>query len=402
MRWGLVIAAALAAASCSGKKTATGGSAATAPTPTPSPGDAASAHPAAGSNAAPTRPPALTADQRAAYRALAKQGHALAHAHKWKEAEAAYQQAVAIDPGNARGYSDLGFVALGAHDYDLASKASKRSVVLAVDLDLKAASLYNAGRAAEETGHPEVARLIYIDSLRYRPNSVVKARLEKLGGAPPEPVERTSFDSTHHMCAYLTDGQRATDEWNEALEPQPFCERADQATGPLQVWGAGMRDAQETQSDYYAVLVAPGQFDIVADLGYVGVPAWHQGDFAVDAIESSTVGGHHVYRIRARNEDQTQDGVEQTTDKTSWFCVEATAGITCPVEITTSSVYDADVNTDFHDPDAVADFIRDHGQKPPIHHGYEVRATVRPDGKITVERVSGDPDKDLLKTLTLW
>ncbi|MCA9678905.1 MAG: tetratricopeptide repeat protein, partial [Myxococcales bacterium] len=70
-------------------------------------------------------------------------------------------------------------------DLDRSIAASRASVATASDRPLKAASLYNLGRALEQQGDADGAAEAYLASFELRPNKTVQDRLAAVGAAPP-------------------------------------------------------------------------------------------------------------------------------------------------------------------------------------------------------------------------
>lgn len=146
-----------------------GGKADAAPGPAPSP-----AKPAGAATAAPA-PDTVYRQSMAGGRALDQQGDHVG-------AMARFKHALAAHPEDAAALSELGWAAFQAGQLDEAAQATTRAVVAAKDPRLKAASLYNLGRIAEQRQDLAGARKAYEESLTLRKNTVVRARLAALTG----------------------------------------------------------------------------------------------------------------------------------------------------------------------------------------------------------------------------
>jgi tetratricopeptide (TPR) repeat protein len=112
-----------------------------------------------------------------AYRRALRRGRELAQQGDAPGAVAAFQEALAARPDDARALSELSWAALGAGDLGLAARSAQRSIDLATEPRVQAASLYNLGRIREEQGDPAAALEAYRRSLALRPNRTVERRV---------------------------------------------------------------------------------------------------------------------------------------------------------------------------------------------------------------------------------
>ncbi len=131
---------------------------------------------------------AALAEPAPTYNQAMKQGHALVANKDAVGAMAAFQQALAAKPGDARALSELSAAALLVGDLDIAREAAEKSINAAMDsgdVKLAAASYYNLGRAKETAGDAEGARRAYASSLSLSENKETRARWDKLGGGDP-------------------------------------------------------------------------------------------------------------------------------------------------------------------------------------------------------------------------
>jgi tetratricopeptide (TPR) repeat protein len=136
-----------------------------------------------------------------------KAGRTLAQAGKWAEAKAAYEKALAIDPGNATVLSELSWAYVNLSEWDRAIETGELALRGAYDAKTRAAILYNIGRGFEGKGSPMEAAVRYRQSLERRPNAIVQKRLDDISkkvkddlvvkaeakNAPPEPPCKRRF-----------------------------------------------------------------------------------------------------------------------------------------------------------------------------------------------------------------
>ncbi|HTJ46685.1 MAG TPA: hypothetical protein VL463_31480 [Kofleriaceae bacterium] len=165
------VVCAIATAACHGRDAAPSA----APVPAPSTIDASVADPTVtdASNASP---------RSHDYKAALRRGRQLAHEHDWGGAVASFESAVAAAPGDARALSELGWAALHAGDLDRAVAAStSASTAAGASTRVRAASLYNLGRAKEAKGDRAGAETAYRASLALRSSRTVKRHLRSIG-----------------------------------------------------------------------------------------------------------------------------------------------------------------------------------------------------------------------------
>jgi tetratricopeptide (TPR) repeat protein len=128
-----------------------------------------------GIDAAPRRPPV------AYFKALRK-GRKQARSRDYAGAVAAFEEALGLWPDDPVVLSELSWVAFLTGEHDRAIELGTRSVDKARRPSIKAASLYNLGRAFEAKGVNESAIISYQNSLLLRPNQIVTDRLSALLG----------------------------------------------------------------------------------------------------------------------------------------------------------------------------------------------------------------------------
>ena len=136
--------------------------------------------------------------------ALAK-GQKLAKEKKYTKAIAAFEAALAAEPGDARALSELSWVAFRAGKLDQAKKAAQDSIAAAKDPRLKAASLYNLGRVVEANGDTAAAKAAYKQSLDLRSNKTVARRLAVLSS----PIQPSAVEGPYKDEKEFCDKTRA-------------------------------------------------------------------------------------------------------------------------------------------------------------------------------------------------
>jgi hypothetical protein len=149
------------------------------------------------------------ASDRGAARRHNLAGDRLVRDGRLAEAVAAYEQALALDPGFAQAASNLAWTRFLLGNLDGAQRDAERALALAGDDPaLAGAALYNLGRVAEQRNDLALAKRRYRESLRSRPHAGVAARLagldtdaerdedaELLAAAQPPPPDRKLIDA---------------------------------------------------------------------------------------------------------------------------------------------------------------------------------------------------------------
>jgi hypothetical protein len=273
-------------------------------------------------------------------------------------------------------------------------------VTLAVDPNLKAASIYNEGRAAEALGEVEGAKSLYVRSLRLRPNEIVRKRLVALGGTPPvamgdPPPCATRFAKKSELCACLKKAKQAES-----------CEGVGKTLGGLRVWEVASWGERTNTLHYYVVHHG--------DTGWAAVARLHeelydgryiQGMFEVEHIKQEEIGSRTVYRVRTLRETD-EDGYEYSrlNDHKLTLCVQEEAKMRCPlvVPIERRLIIDLVGEPDEQD---LAEFKLGHGTAPPFERTHKLKVTVNQDGTAVVELKRGKKTSELKRyvgTHRLW
>lgn len=159
---------------------------------------------------ADAEPPSPTAD----YSASLRQGRELLRQNKPRDAVVALDSALKARPDDPVALSELGWALFLAGDLARAQKESERAAALSHDPKLRAASLYNLGRAAEAATNRTAALAAYRQSLKLRPSAEVHARLATLDPAvmaleqrTPYALAKLNYRSIDSFCAeVLKDG----------------------------------------------------------------------------------------------------------------------------------------------------------------------------------------------------
>ena len=134
-------------------------------------------------------PPGPAAD----YTAALRQGRELLRQNKPRDAVVALDSALKARPDDSVALSELGWALLLAGDLARAQKESERAAALSHDPKLRAASLYNLGRAAEAATNRTAALAAYRQSLKLRPSAEVHARLAALDPAVTALEQKTPY-----------------------------------------------------------------------------------------------------------------------------------------------------------------------------------------------------------------
>lgn len=170
----LLLALALGAAGCGKKRER----------PTPAASAAVSFDAAATRTVSPAESTARP-ETSARYSRALHRGRSLGEKGDNAGAMAAFREALEELPNDARALSELGWVAFRSGDLEAAEAATTASIDAADPIrhpKLRAASLYNRGRIAEERGDTARALEAYRESLSLRPHDVVEQRLSTLTG----------------------------------------------------------------------------------------------------------------------------------------------------------------------------------------------------------------------------
>lgn len=151
-------------------------------------------------------PESLTSDKVAAYHIALAEGRKLLQQNKYAAAAEAFAKAVAAQPEDVTALSELGWAAFLTGDLKSAEQTTAKALQYG-GASPRASTLYNQGRIQEALGRRQQAIESYQQSLRLRPNTVVR---ERLGSLDPEaasagdPLGPTRLEGPQRTLAALT------------------------------------------------------------------------------------------------------------------------------------------------------------------------------------------------------
>lgn len=364
--------------------------------------------------------PPLEAAQKAKLLAELKAGRTLAKGEKWAEAKAAFDRALALDPGNVQVLSELSWVYVNLPDYAAAIDTANLALRTAADAKTRAALLYNLGRAHEGKGDPLEAAIQYRKSLQKRPNAVVQKRLDDLVAKTKKEIlaeadkekEREKKAVTRIACAQRFSEdlalvqclERASDD---GFLGSPLVAAFDAPSGlvpPMRIVHFGNEGAGLT---IYLLVrgTSTGSIEPVGELGR----AWNPGafgvseDYAYTASKENVYGKRHVVEVYGRHSHSDADyaGLSVATVVTEQVSVCAYEGdelakCTAPlvVAVTETQSYPLDPKTLSAEDSALLAVLRK--DKPPSTQAARAEVSVTAD-EVTLTRASGP--EELLSSL---
>jgi len=349
-------------------------------------------------------------------------GRKFAHDGKWDDALAAFEQALALDPENARVLGETGWVAFQGNNTQRAREANKRALANTNNPKLRSQILYNMGRVAESDGKKDDAKRDYAMSLALRDNAQVKSRLDSMGGvldATRDDGELPCLQSHPNLDAMCKCLMAHKDSLNmNSDEGELVCGAEEKPTLPdkrLHVveWGAGREIAGETV--HLLVVNEGASARIVADLGRdfePGAFGVHNGA-EVKSAEMRTVSGHSVVIVRSEqgHSDSNIGGIELTTDEEKFDTLCALAdnpgGTRCTpaIAVEASSSYGIGADPDPAELDDDMKETVERIRKEASSDAAKTAWTIGDDGKVTVKFVSGKRDlipKAIFDPHPLW
>jgi hypothetical protein len=134
--------------------------------------------------------PKLSAADQKKYKALLDKGRKLEDAKKYDEAFAAFNEALAVASDDPTVLAEMGWTAYLKKDYDSAETYTRRALANQSTPNIRGAAFYNLGLAQEKKGDRAGAIKSYIESLKARWNTTVRAALSKL-----DPAALAEFDA---------------------------------------------------------------------------------------------------------------------------------------------------------------------------------------------------------------
>lgn len=163
------------------------------------------------------------------YAAALGAGRKAASAKRWTDAVAAFRRAIILRDKDAAAMSELSWALLQTGDAEEARQTGERAAAASAEPKLKAASLYNAGRAAEALGDLDGARKHYEASLALRENAAVKTRVTQLAATAPRAVPRAERMKD---CQDQASIEAACECLKKALAPEPGATSSCKVTEP--------------------------------------------------------------------------------------------------------------------------------------------------------------------------
>ncbi|MDB4957629.1 MAG: hypothetical protein JWO36_5198 [Myxococcales bacterium] len=133
--------------------------------------------------------PAVSAADQKKYQDLLRKGRQLETKQKFPEAIAAFEDGLKVIADDATLLAEIGWTAYQAKDLKRAEAMTRKSLANEAAPNLRGASLYNLGKIQEDLKDTRGAIASYSESLRVRPNGVVRAALKKL-----DPAAAATFD----------------------------------------------------------------------------------------------------------------------------------------------------------------------------------------------------------------
>ncbi len=364
----------------------------------------------------PKKPRKVTRAQRTAFHRHLRAGRNLQKQKKWREAMAALNKALAIFPTSDRALSELSWSAFKAGDFARAETAARASVTYAIDPRVKAASLFNLGRALEKRGDKPGAVAVYQRSLRLRPNRIVKKRLVGLGGKVPKLVQTppcSRFQTTKQLCACMRTARPGLAVERFPDDPNRFqgvCDAANKVTGGLEIVFVGVEDTtrSRTQGAYVLTRVKGNKRAVIAWVSEWVHQSYKYEDRAkLGAVEAKTIAGRRVLRVEVAEQSfipddyaQAMGWKESTGEDWLYFCVENDGFLKCPVQVPTFRLFTARLLNP-EDKDA---FTAEYGTSP-VRRGGRMNVTLGKDGSVTVRHASGEKEPSMMRhvgTKRLW
>ncbi len=267
---------------------------------------------------------------------------------------------------------------------------------------MKAAALYNLGRAQEASGRSSEARDAYAESLRLRPSKAVAARLADLGKSAPAPADApvcsTPMDRAL-VCDCLMKSVPEDDAPRECtLAPTslPNFEIATYATS-----GVGEQNVVVVARD-------TAGWAVVAELASVynpGMMGIHE-DLGAVTIDERPLGGHTVVEVTASKTRVDRDmGIDEIeTEETDHLVVcvvgDATTPTRCPLDVVTRHLYERDRMGLAEDGEGLDAGLTTPGL--PIRAEQRISVELGEDGVAKLRVDAGKVDADQLGDRPLW
>jgi hypothetical protein len=331
---------------------------------------------------------------RKTYFANLSKGQKLGKAKKWKDAIVAFEAALAAIPGDDRALSELSWAALSFGDFAKAKQAGHASVLAASGKDVKAASLYNLGRAEEASKNAKEAARLYQQSLALRDNKIVKDRLAALGAtAPVDSSERLLCSdkpmTKSELCACLLQDP----DYKDAR-----CDIEDSTTPFVIVDAATYGDGESVR---LLATKSKNLYRVVAHLGDVYNPGmmgisedWGLGPVRTHKTKQATVYEFVATHSRTDNDAGINEFETEDTEDSTFCILDAKVGAICPLTVNRRSSYGREVLFDDETVDPDVKSLQTKGL--PIRHESSVTVDVGADGVVKIRAAKGSPDPSSL------
>jgi len=352
----------------------------------------------------PTKPaaPSVTKEMRAEYHAHLEQGRKLSKAGEWAEAIEELEAALDVIPGDDRALGELSWAAFSSGDHTKARETGHAAALATTRPKVKAAALYNLGRAEEASGRVAQAKAAYTESIALRPSKTVSERLAALGKSVPSSAAALPCSTPQtepQVCACLM-------KTVEADEVPPEC--ALEPTGNKDIRIATFATSGVGEQSVMVVARESKGWAVVAQLGYVYNPGMMgiSEEFTLGEVISRTLGTHTIVEITAHKSRSDSDlGIDEIESESSEILVVcviggATTPTKCPLDLVTHYVYERErMGMAGEDEEIDKDM-----QTPGLPIREEMRITVAytDDGIAKLRADMGKVDADRLGDRKLW
>jgi Flp pilus assembly protein TadD len=353
--------------------------------------------------ATPTKPaaPTITKEQRAEYHAHLEEGRKLSKAGSWSEAMEEFDAALDVIPGDDRALGELSWAAFSSGDHAKARETAKAAALAATKPKVKAAALYNLGRAEEASGRIAEAKAAYTESIALRPNKTVSERLAALGKSTPTAPEMdcATPQIEPEVCACLMKSVAEDDAPPEcALEPTT---NGDIKLATYATSGVG-------EQRVVVVVKQPTGWSVAAELATVYNPgmAGINEELQIGGVTSRSLGSRTIVEITAsKSRSDTDLGIDEIESEDSELLVvcvigDATTPTTCPLQLVTSHVYERDRLGMADEGEEIDKSLQTPGL--PIRETTRIDVEYTDDGVAKLRATEGKVDADELGDRKLW
>lgn len=364
----------------------------------------AKAEPAPAKPTTPTRPaaPTITREQRAEYHAHLDKGRTLSKAGSWAEAMEEFDAALDVIPGDDRALGELSWAAFSSGDHAKAREAAQAASLAATTPKVRAAALYNLGRAEEASGRLAEAKAAYTESIALRPNKTVSERLAALGRSAPT-LPSLACDTPQiepEVCPCLMKSVAEEDVPPEcALEPTT---NGDIKLATFATSGVG-------EQSVVVVARQPTGWAVVAELANVYNPgmAGISEELSIGEVKSRSLGTRTIVEISAsKSRSDTDLGIDEIESEESEYLVVCVMGdgktttTTCPLQLVTDHVYERERMGMAGDDEEIDKSLQTPGL--PIREVTRIEVEYIDEGVAKLRATEGKVDADDLGDRKLW